>query len=117
MRIAYVLIGLAVLVALAESSPLKRRSLSQEDQFRNAMEQTCIQGLNLSAEETATMERVEELQRSSGSRIQSQEDVNRLIDQEAPSRAVANSLKPKVAALAECIANEFKKMLGLRRRR
>ncbi|XP_029825075.1 uncharacterized protein LOC115310733 [Ixodes scapularis] len=117
MRIACVLMGLAVLVALVESSPLKRRSLSQEAQFRNAIEQTCAQGLNLSAEETATMERVQELQKSGQIRIDSQDDVDRIIDQEAPSRAVANSLKPKFAALVECIVNEFKKMLGLRRRR
>ncbi|KAM7310443.1 uncharacterized protein ISCGN_007351 [Ixodes scapularis] len=117
MRIACVLMGLAVLLALVESSPLKRRSLSREAQFRNAIEQTCVEGLNLSAEETATMERVQQLQMSGRNRIRSQEDVDRLIDQEAPSRAVATSLKPKVAALVECIANEFKKMLGLRRRR
>ncbi|CAN7987879.1 unnamed protein product [Ixodes pacificus] len=85
MRIACVLMGLAVLVALAESSPLKQ--------------QTCVQGLNLSEEETATMERVQQLQTSGRGRIRSQEDVDRLIDQEAPSRAVANSLKPKVAAM------------------
>lgn len=111
------MLGLAVLVALAESSPLKRRSLSREAQFRNAIEQTCVQGLNLSEEETATMEKVQQLQMSGRGRVRSQEDVDRLIDQEAPSQAVANSLKPKVAALVECIANEFKKMLGLRRRR
>ncbi|CAN8016599.1 unnamed protein product [Ixodes persulcatus] len=99
MRIACVLMGLAVLVALAESSPLKRRSLSREAQFGNAIEQTCVQGLNLSEEETATMERVQQLQMSGRGRVRSQEDVDRLIDQEAPSPAVANSLKPKVAAM------------------
>ncbi|XP_040069084.1 uncharacterized protein LOC120842126 [Ixodes scapularis] len=117
MRIACVLMGLAVLVALAESSPLKRRSSSRGVQFGHEIEQTCLQGLNLSAEETATMERVQQLGTSVRSRTRNQDDVDRLIDQEAPSRAVANSLKPKFAAFIECVTNEYKKMLGFRRRR
>ncbi|EEC03925.1 secreted salivary gland peptide, putative [Ixodes scapularis] len=114
MNTALILLPLAALLAIAESSVLRRRELSEEEQFVNLIQTTCIDPLNLTEEESAAVEKLMDMD-DDDMTMESAEDLERLIEQVAPNEAVANSLKPKVATVIACVAGELLKILGLQR--
>ncbi|KAM7310448.1 putative secreted salivary gland peptide [Ixodes scapularis] len=113
MKVTFVVIALVAMLAITESLTFRRRSLSDEDEMEEVIRATCLAPLNLSPEESAAMEKILEMEDSEDmASNDSEEELDKFLEQVTPNKAVADSLKPKIVAFVMCVTSEFLKALG-----
>ncbi|KAG0436170.1 hypothetical protein HPB47_018098, partial [Ixodes persulcatus] len=96
MKVTFVVIALVVMLAITESLTIRRRSLSEEEKLEEFIRATCLAPLNLSPEESAAMEKILEMQDNDDmASADSEEDLDKFLEQVTPNKDVADSLKPK----------------------